>query len=151
MWDAAIEAIFGSNMYFFFFFFSPIHRKQDIKNWSELSSYQYLSKERDVRGPLTQLSARGISSAAVRSPFYYRLCSRLFFFFSFISKLLFKTSLASLLLSRCLPPVLFVRIHLSVRLAVLPPFSLPTHPTDPSPFTPLSSSAPIVSSENSKR
>lgn len=59
------------------------------------------------RDPFTQLSARGISSA-VRLPFYYRLCSGPFF--NFISKLLFKTSLASFFLSRCLPPVLSVRI-----------------------------------------
>lgn len=37
------------------------------------------------------------------------------FFLNFISKLLFKTSLASFFLSRCLPPVLFVRIF-SLRL-----------------------------------
>lgn len=35
-----------------------------------------ISKQHNVRGPLTQLSARGIFLAAVRSPFYCRLRSR---------------------------------------------------------------------------
>lgn len=47
-----------------------------------------------------------------RRPFVCRFITAcaLALFFNFISKLLFKTSLASFFLSRCLPPVLFVRI-----------------------------------------
>jgi len=44
-----------------------------------------ISKQRNVRGSLTQLSARGISSAAVYSPFYCCLRSRPFFLVLFPS------------------------------------------------------------------
>lgn len=71
------------------------------------------------------------------------------FFFNFISKLLFKTSLASFFLSRCLPPVLFVRIF-SLRLFYRHSLFLRVPPIRPR-LTPLSSSVPIVSSENFER
>lgn len=68
-----------------------------------------ISKQRNMRGPLTQLSARGISLAAVRSPFYCRLRSRPFFLVLFPSCFLRLPSSASLFLPRSLPPALFVR------------------------------------------
>lgn len=74
-----------------------------------------ISKQRNVRGPLTQLSARGISLAAVRSPFYCRLRSRPFFLVLFPSCFLRLPLSASLFLPRSLPPALFVCI-LSARL-----------------------------------
>lgn len=67
-----------------------------------------ISKQRNVRGPLTQLSARGISSTAVRSPFYCLLRSRPFFLVLFPSCFLRLPSLNSLFLPRRLPPALFV-------------------------------------------
>lgn len=68
-----------------------------------------ISKQCNMRGPLTQLSARGISLAAVRSPFYCRLRSRPFFLVLFPSCFLRLPSSASLFLPLSFPPALFVR------------------------------------------
>lgn len=146
--NAAIEVIIS--YYCLFFALLPIHRERDIKIAQSCLRINIEATQRE--GPLTQLSARGISSAAVRSPFYCRLRSRPLFLVLFPSCFLRLPSSDSLFLPRSLPPALFVRT-LSARLRQLPPSSLLTRSTDPfipSPFILLSFSALIVSFGDSK-
>lgn len=89
------------------FHFLPIHLKRDIKTGRSCLRTNIEATQREG-GPLTQLSARGISSAAVRSPFYCRLRSRPFFLVLFPSCFLRLPSSASLFLPCSLPPALSV-------------------------------------------
>lgn len=83
IWDATIEIISG--IFFMYFFRQSVANRISKTGRSCLRINIYRSDAMWGRGPLTQLSARGISSAAVRLPFYYRLCSRPFFLILFPS------------------------------------------------------------------
>jgi len=99
----------------------PIHRKQDIKTGRNCLRGNIEATQRDG-STYTIICSRNLlggCSLVVLLPPTPRP-----FFFSFTSKLFFKTSLVSLLLPRGLPPAFFVRTLSARRL--LPPSSLPT-------------------------
>lgn len=122
-------------VFFFFFFVNPSqtgYQKLVGAVFVYPISIEATRREGSTYTIICSRNLLGDRSLAVLLP---PVLSPFFFFFCFISKLLFKTSLASLLLPHTLSSACPLRpypLSLRSRLAVLPPFSLPTRPSDPS-------------------
>jgi len=113
----------------FFFALLPIHHKQDIKTGRSCLRTNIEATQREGF-TYTIIRSRNLLGGRLLAVLLLPALSPLFF--SFIPKLLFKTSLPAPLFLPCsLPPVLFVSTFSARQ---LPPFSLPTHSTNPSPF-----------------